>query len=584
MAESLPNPPHWPLDEARDLARVRGAGAVVEQLLARRAVAAFPEAWISQPTPDELRARARQIDALVASGASLELAGVPFAVKDNLDVAGIPTTAGCDQYSYIPRRSASSVQRLLDAGAIYAGKTNLDQFATGLVGTRSPQFGPCRNPIDPDFIAGGSSSGSAIVVATGEVCFALGSDTAGSGRVPAGLCGLVGVKPTPGAVPTDGLVPAMESYDCVTAFTVHVADARAVLGVLTGSARTAADRFPTPVRVGVPDLIDWCGDDDARACFDAALARLDALGCVITTIDATALRATGAMLYESALVAERHAAFGEFAAAHPDAMDPAVDQIVQQAGTVPGPEFARALTTLRRLRAEAEQSMLDVDVLATPTVGRVPTFAEAIADPFGPSRELGRLTAFVNPLGLAAVAVPSGVRRSGLPFGVSLVGRSGTDDALLALAAAFERGCTLPAPPASVGTCAIAVVGAHLSGQPLNHQLTDLGAVLRARTTTAPTYRLFALETTPPKPGLLRVPDGGGRVEVEVWELDRCGFGTFVDAIPAPLGVGKVLLADGSSVTGFLCEPHAVTSAREITEYGGWRAYLADHAGSNDRT
>ncbi len=577
-------PSLWRAADARELALRCGAGAVVDELLARRARGERPEAWIDQAPADELRARAHAIDALVAAGAKLPLAGVPFAVKDNLDVAGVPTTAGCDRYAYVPERTASAVQRLLDAGAIYVGKTNLDQFATGLVGTRSPQFGPCRNPIDPSFIAGGSSSGSAIAVATGQVSFALGTDTAGSGRVPAGLCGLVGLKPTPGAVPTDGLVPAMESYDCVTAFTVDLDDASLVLGLLTSAPRLLDDCYAWPARLGVPDEIDWGGDDDARACFDAALARLDALGCVVTTIDGTALRAAGSMLYDSALVAERHAAFGEFAAAHADSMDPAVATIVERAGTIGAPEFARALATLRRLRLDAARALDHVDAVVTPTVARVPTFAEAVADPFGPSRELGRLTAFVNPLGMAAISVPAGTRASGIPFGVSFVGRAGTDGALLALASAFVDGRAPAAPSPTEHECAIAVVGAHLSGQPLNHQLTDLGAVLRDRTATAAAYRLYALDTTPPKPGLVRVGSGGRAIEVEVWTLDRCGFGSFVDAIPEPLGVGKVTLADGSRVSGFLCETHAVDGAREITEFGGWRAYLEDRAANDGRS
>jgi allophanate hydrolase len=524
------------------------------------------ETWISRPSAEEM-------DAAAVAGAHLPLAGLHFAVKDNIDVAGVPTTAACEAFAHIPERSADAVQRLLDAGAVYAGKTNLDQFATGLVGTRSPRYGACRNPIIPEYIAGGSSSGSAIAVATGEVTFALGTDTAGSGRVPAALCGVVGLKPTPGIVSTHGVVPAMASYDCVSVFATTVGDAVSVFRALGG--RGDAEHPPF-TRLGVFDDLEWFGDDDARDQFEKALVHARALGCTVTEVDATPFRAAGALLYGSALVAERHTAFGDFAAAHPDAMDPAVAEIVRRAGEYPATDVFRALATLAALRDETMPTWRSIDALLLPTVARVPTFSESLADPFGPSQELGRLTAFVNPLGLAAVAVPFGIRASGVPFGVSVIGPGGSDAELLALAARFT-GESLPATAVDLSTRPhrLAVVGAHLTGQPLNHQLTDLGAVWCATTTTAPGYRLFALDTTPPKPGLLRAPGAGGAIEVEVWALDAAGLGAFVAAIPAPLGVGKVELADGSEVTGFLCEPHATEHAQEITAYGGWRAFLA---------
>jgi allophanate hydrolase len=478
----------------------------------------------------------------------------------------------------VPSRSAAVVQQLLDAGAIFAGKTNLDQFATGLVGTRSPLGGPCRNPFDPALVAGGSSSGSAIVVATGEVVCALGTDTAGSGRVPAALCGIVGVKPTPGALPTTGIVPAMPSFDCVSVFASSTADAAAVLDVVHPH-RGAPVRALR--RLGVPRPIDFHGDDDARACFDLALARLVGLGCELVDVTAEPLRRAGALVYGSALVAERAASFGAVARAHPDAMDPAVLAIVQGAEAHTAVDFARDLAALGALRAAVEGAWwTDVDALVLPTVARVPGFEESLRDRFGPSAELGELTAFVNPLGLAAVALPAGRRAGGVPFGVSLVGPGGSDRALLALASRFAFDDDDGGVGDGVGlvdpflTHRIAVVGAHLSGEPLNHQLTDRGAVRCASTTTAPAYRLYALDTTPPKPGLVRTPTGGGALEVEVWALDAAAFADFVTAIPAPLGVGRVELADGSEVTGFLCEPYAVEHARDITAYGGWRAYV----------
>jgi allophanate hydrolase len=567
----MAEPTRWSIADARSLVARRSARAVVEELLARRARRPQAAAWTSLVAPEALEARAARVDAMLAAGADLPLAGVPFAVKDNIDVAGIPTTAGCPEYAYVPARSATVVEALLAAGAMFTGKTNLDQFATGLVGTRSPATGPCVNPVDHTFIAGGSSSGSAVVVATGEVSFALGTDTAGSGRVPAALCDVVGLKPTPGVVPVDGVVPAMRSLDCMSAFTGTVHDAATVFEVVGPSASRPG---PPPTRLGIPSPLDWVGDDDARACFERAVELLVATGVSVTEVDGAPARDAGALVYGSALVAERHDAFGAFALAHPDAMDPAVLDVVRRAGAHSATGFAHALATLAALRADAAGWWDEVDALVLPTVARVPTLAEALADPFGPSVELGRLTAFVNPLGLAAVALPAGRRRSGVPFGISLVGPGGTDRDLLALAAAFsgeaDEGLRVAARPHR-----LAVVGAHLTGQPLNHQLTDRGAVLCGTTTTTADYRLFALDTTPPKPGLVRAPGAGAAIELEVWALDAAAFGEFVAAIPAPLGVGKVTLADGSEVTGFLCEPHALAGAPEITGLGGWRAHLA---------
>jgi allophanate hydrolase len=346
-----------------------------------------------------------------------------------------------------------------------------------------------------------------------------------------------------------------------------------VLDVLAGP---AALRGTKPVVVGIPDGIDWHGDDDARARFAAAVARVRNLGLTVMKVDGAPLRAAGELLYGSALVADRYCAFGEFASEHPGSMDRAVAEIVRGAGVYTGPEVFAALAAVEELGAVAAAMWETVDTLLLPTVARVPTFAEAVEDRFGPSRELGQLTAFVNPLGMAAVAAPAGVRASGVPFGVSFVGPAGSDRMLLGLAAAFAGEEELPPDPLASRPLRLAVVGAHLRGQPLHHQLVDLDARWCATTTTAPEYRLFALDTTPPKPGLLRAPDGAGAaIAVEVYALDAASFGAFVAAIPAPLGIGRVVLADGSEVPGFLCEPYGTDGAREITEFGGWVAYLA---------
>lgn len=568
------DPSPWSLAEVAALVARGGAGAVAREHLARRARSNFSEAWITTVERDELLGRAADIDARLAGGAALPLAGAPFAVKDNIDVAGVATTAGCRDFAYVPSRSAPAVEALQASGALFVGKTNLDQFATGLVGTRSPHYGPCRNPWQPAYVAGGSSSGSAVVVATGEVPLALGTDTAGSGRVPAANCGIVGVKPTPGIIATDGVVPAMPSFDCVSLFASTVADGHAGFAVLRGVPVVDGRAVR---RVGVPRPITWYGDDDAAACFGDAVERISALGAEVVEIDGAPLWDAGALLYGSGLVAERAASFGTFVDAHPDAVHPATRAILEQAHAYSAVDVFAAMAGLRELRAMVEAWWGRIDAIVLPTVARVPTVDEAERELLAPSTELGRLTSFANPLGLPVVALPAGMRASGVPFGVSVAGPAGSEASLFALASAFAGEPALAAARTTAAgsrALSIAVVGAHLSGEPLNHQLVERGARLLRTTTTAPEYRLFALDTAPPKPGLVRAPGAGGAVEVEVWELDPAGFGSFVAAIPAPLGVGRIVLADGSEVSGFLSEPYAVEGMRDITAFGGWRAFL----------
>jgi allophanate hydrolase len=499
------------------------------------------------------------------------LAGMRFAVKDNIDVAGIPTTLGAPSLGYLPECNATSVQRLLDAGAVFAGKTTLDQFATGLVGTRSPYFGIARNPIDPQYIAGGSSSGSAVAVARGEVPIALGTDTAGSGRVPAACCGIVGWKPTVGAVSTDGVFPASPSYDCVSVFARTVAHAARAHRALVDSVPVR----PAVARVGVPGPLRWFDDDDARVRFAHAVDRVRDLGIEVIAVDAHVLYETGVLLYGSALVAERLAAFGHLMARDPAAVDPTVRSIVESASGYSARDAFTAHAQLAELRATADGLWAEVDALVLPTIARHPTIAEVLADPFGPNRELSTYTAFTNLLGWCALAVPAGTRVTGLPFGVSFMGPGHSDGALLELGARYLD--EDPMTPLDDGYDLV-VVGAHLTGQPLHHQLTERAARLVASTTTAPTYRLFALSTTPPKPGLVHDPDGGGPVEVEVWRLAPEAFASFVDEVPRPLAIGTVELADGSAVNGFVCEPGALSDAIEITQFGGWRPWLASRA------
>ena len=533
----------------------------------RIAEADRPEVWIDLRPPAEVEAEAAEVDARRAAGGFLPLAGTVFAVKGNIDVAGLPTTAGCPSYAYLPAADAPAVARLRAAGAVPLGTTNLDQFATGLVGTRSP-YGAVRGAVDPTRVSGGSSSGSAVAVALGIVDLALGTDTAGSGRVPAAFNGVVGLKPTRGVVPTTGVVPACRSLDCVSVFARTVDAAEQAFALLADPAPVPpAARRPGPWRVAVPALEQLGELDDGWAeAYEAAAERLAAGGTELRSIDLAPFSAVAAMLYGSAFVAERYDAVGEFIDQHADSpdLDPVVRGIITAGREIPAHHLYRDLAELERLRALALAELGEADALLLPTTPGHPTSAEVAADPVGANARLGRFTNSTNLLGLCALAVPAGEVR-GLPFGVMLVGRPHTESRLAALARTFGE------PP----RVRLAVVGAHLSGQPLNGQLLALGATPVTATRTAPDYRLYALDTVPAKPGLVRVPLGGAAVEAEVWELPAAGLGRLVAGLPEPMALGGVRLADGTRVTGFLCEPAALAGAEDITAHGGWRAYLA---------
>jgi allophanate hydrolase len=583
------------------LAGAMTPGQVVEAVLARIEAADRPEVWIARVDAGSLRERAGALDAILkeegaAALARLPLFGVPFAVKDNIDVAGMPTTAACPAFAYVPTESATVVDRLLAAGAILVGKTNLDQFATGLIGTRSP-YGAVRNAVDPDYVSGGSSSGSAVAVALGLVSFSLGTDTAGSGRVPAGLNGIVGLKPTRGLISTRGVVPACRTLDCVSVFAASVADSWAVLGVAAGydardpySRRVAQQGVRRRVlRIAVPDTLEFYGDAQAKAAFEATLARIaDAPGVTIGRVDYTPFRDAASLLYAGPWVAERYAAVGAFIDAHPDAADPTVAGIVRGAKAYDAADAFAGQYKLAALRREAEDSLRDYDLMLVPTAPTIHRIADVAAQPVALNAQLGYYTNFVNFFDMAALAVPGAARQDGLPAGVTFIGAAGTDRML---AAAAERllgdaqGFGAPAAaevalPFDEPTTRLAVVGAHLEGQPLNWQLRERGARKVASTTTAACYRLYALRNTQPaKPGLVRVAAGeGGAIEVEVWELPLARFGEVVAEIPAPLGIGSLELADGSVVKGFICEPAALADADDISAFGGWRAYLQDGA------
>ncbi|OXM56023.1 allophanate hydrolase [Amycolatopsis thailandensis] len=517
-----------------------------------------PEIWIDLRPEADVLADAEKLEARRDAGESLPLYGKLAAVKGNIDVAGLPTTAACPEYAYQPAEDAPVVARLRAAGALILGTTNLDQFATGLVGTRSPH-GAVRNAIDPAYVSGGSSSGSAVAVALGIADLALGTDTAGSGRVPAAFNGIVGLKPTRGLLPTTGVVPACASIDCVTVFARTVDEATAAFACLSEPRDLPV--VHRPFRIGVPSEVGPLQDGWAEA-FTAATESFGEAGAELVTVDISAFVAAARLLYEGAFVAERYAAVGEFVDAHPDAVDPAVRRIISGAKDIPAHRVFSDLATLDGLSREASAVLSTVDCLLLPTTTEHPTIAEVEADPLGVNARLGRFTNSTNLLGLSSLAVPAGTV-GGLPFGVMLVGAANADRILADVARLVPR------------RTRIAVVGAHLRGQPLNHELTSRGGRFVSAGPTAAEYRFYALDTVPPKPGLVRVASGGSAIAAEVWDLPYAGFGEFVAGVPAPLAIGKVRLADGSEVSGFVCEPLAVEGAEDITRYGGWLGYLS---------
>jgi allophanate hydrolase len=530
--------------------------------------------------------------------AACPLWGVPFVVKDNIDIAGAPTTAACPAWSHTAEKHATVVQRLLAAGAVWLAKTNLDQFATGLVGTRSP-YGAPSSTWSAAHVSGGSSSGSAVAVALGEVPFSLGTDTAGSGRVPAGFNHIVGLKPTPGRSSTAGVLPACRTLDCVSIFALTVDDAASVLAVIEGAdpedaythagAAAGPARWQPALRVGVPAALPAGVQADVAAAFEAAQTTLRSLGHSVVPFDFEPLAEVAALLYHGPWVAERHIVVRELLARDPAALDPAVRHIVAAAEAYSADDAFLGRYRLQALARPAEALWQRCDVLMVPTAPRHPTHADLAADPLGANAACGMFTNFVNLLGWCALAVPASVSPAGLPLGLSFIAPGGHDAALARFGRDWQARAAQPLgatgrpyaattpllAPAAQATLPVAAVGAHLSGLPLNHQLTELGATLREATHTAAHYRLYALPgTTPPKPGLQRVRSDGRAIEVEVWDLPLTQVGRFLAGIPAPLGLGSVELADGRRVHGFLCEAHALLGAQDISHHGGWRAYL----------
>jgi allophanate hydrolase len=546
-----------------------------------------PEVWICLRARDEVLADAVLVDAAVAAGESLPLAGRLLAVKDNIDVAGLPTTAGCPDFEYRPIVSAPAVDRLVAAGAVVLGKTNLDQFATGLVGVRSP-YGPVRDVRHPERISGGSSSGSAVAVALGIADLALGTDTAGSGRVPAALQGIVGIKPTRGLVPTAGVVPACRSLDCVSVFAPTLAAAQQAIALITGpeagdptSRDWPADAplgAPARPSVAVPSADQLIGLSPSwLAAFERTAARLEQAGVDLVPIDLGPFLGAAQLLYEGAFVAERYAAVGEFVSANPRSVDPTVRAIIEAAASIPAHRWASDTERLDRFRLAAAAALGGADAILLPTTTEHPTIAQVRADPIGVNSRLGTFTNFANLLDLCAVAIPSGEIADGDSFGVSIVARAFADQVASDIAgrlAVEPSSVPLGAGCGGPSGISLVVVGAHLSDQPLNHQLSSRGGRLIGPVQTSPDYALYLLDTQPPKPGLVRVGEGGHAIEAELWELPPLGMASFLAQLPSPMMLGRVRLADGTSRIGFLVEPLAVSGARDISQYRGWRNFL----------
>ena len=536
----------------------------------------------------------------------LPLYGIPFAIKDNIDLAGIPTTAACPGFAYTPDESAFVVKQLIAAGAIPLGKTNLDQFATGLVGTRSPEpWGPCHNALNSEYISGGSSAGSSVAVAKGLASFSLGTDTAGSGRVPASLNNIVGLKPSRGLLSNTGLVPACRSLDCISIFALSCSDANQVLNVAAQYDPQDAYSRPNPfsnskryyqpitdatkITIGVPQAaqLEFFGDKEAEQLFAESIKLLEQTEAKIVEIDFEPFFQAATLLYQGPWVAERYLATQDLIEKSPDSLHPVIHTIVSKGKDPSALDTFSAQYQLQEHAQKAAQVLKQVDALVTPTNGTAYTVEQLLNDPIQLNSNMGYYTNFMNLLDYAAIAVPTGQFKNNLGFGITLFHKAMTDKRLLSLAAGVHKQANLKlgatqltlepdqtANP-SHSTVDLVVCGAHLEGLPLNWQLQERGAVLQQKTHSSPHYKLYALAGGPPfRPGMIRVAEGGKAIEIEVWRLPMEELGSFVVEIPQPLGIGKVELNDGRWLPGFICEAAGIEGAKDITELGGWRKYL----------
>ncbi|MZI93608.1 allophanate hydrolase [Vibrio sp. CAIM 722] len=546
-------------------------------------------AWLSLLSEAQLERYIAHLESVEPE--SLPLYGVPFAIKDNIDLVDLPTTAGCEAYRYQPQESAFVVAQLIAAGAVPLGKTNLDQFATGLVGTRSP-WGAAKNSFNPDYVSGGSSSGSAVSVALGQVYFSLGTDTAGSGRVPAAFNNLYGLKGTRGALSCSGVVPACKSLDCVTIFARSAQDIEHVFPVACQfdeqdcySRDVDSDVQPLEsfagLKIGVPtcDHLEFFGNDAYKKQFDLAVEKLTELGAEVVAFDLKPFVEAAKLLYQGPWVAERYAAIESFFKEHRKECLPVIETIIGGAEGLTAVDTFKAIYQLQAYQQQCDALMANVDLVMTPTAGSTYTIDAVNADPITLNSNIGYYTNFMNLLDYTAIAVPAGMTEQGLPFGVTLFTRAFTDTWLIGLAKEWQTHANLPLGATGQSLMPkmdIMVCGAHMQGLSLNQQMQNIGGELKHKVKTAPNYRFYALAGGPPyRPGLVRDDQQGSTIDVEVWTVNQAGVGELLAQIPHPLGLGSVELEDGTWVTGFICEPCATQGATEITQFGSWRAYMA---------
>jgi allophanate hydrolase len=559
--------------------------------------------WIHRLSLDELEPYLLKLEA--SQPDDLPLYGVPFAIKDNIDLARIPTTAGCEAYRYTPEKSAFVVEQLIQAGAIPLGKTNLDQFATGLVGTRSPEpWGPCKNAFDPAFISGGSSAGSAVAVAAGLVTFSLGTDTAGSGRVPASLNNLIGIKPSRGLLSMTGVVPACRSLDCVSIFTLNTDDGNELLTVAGTFDDTDAyarkntrhnshrsygqDKSNAIIGVLPADQLEFFGDSQTKALYESFLGQLKSLGHNLVEVDFKPFNDAAKLLYGGPWVAERFVAIEELITQQPETLLDVTRKIIGDSQSLSAATVFKSMYQLKSLKREADAVLNQVDLMITPTIGRPYTIEAVNAEPIKLNTELGHYTNFMNLLDYAALSIPIGFLESGLPYGITAFHQAFSDRDLLSWGRTVMSSLKLTTaknPKAHVGpdlspekttkTVDLVVCGAHLDGYKLNWQLLARGGKKLESTSTSPNYRMFLLPGEPKRPGLIRDTANGREIEVEVWQLDVDTFGSFVEEVGRPLGIGKLELSDGRWRTGFICEGYIIPECQEITEHGSWRTFLS---------